>query len=117
MTYVRSREAIGRLTPGHFGVTQYATEGSRSGEYNHHREPGIYVDLVSGEPLFSSADKYDLARGGRASPSQSLLPTSSRFTTPLMEWDAPRFAHPAATTISVMFLPTGLLPGADCDTA
>ncbi|WP_291821731.1 peptide-methionine (R)-S-oxide reductase MsrB [Bosea sp. (in: a-proteobacteria)] len=63
MTYVRSREAIGRLTPGHFGVTQYATEGSRSGEYNHHREPGIYVDLVSGEPLFSSADKYDSGSG------------------------------------------------------
>lgn len=64
MTYVRSREAIGRLTPEQFRVTQQnGTERSGSGEYNRHKEPGIYVDVVSGEPLFASADKYDSGSG------------------------------------------------------
>ena len=39
---------------------------------------GIYVDVVSGEPLFSSLDKYDPARAGRASRSRSTTPTSRR---------------------------------------
>lgn len=64
MTYVRSKEAIGRLTPEQFRVTQQnGTERADTGEYNHHKEPGIYVDLVSGEPLFASADKYDSGSG------------------------------------------------------
>ena len=64
MTYERSKEAIDRLTPEQFRVTQQnGTERSGSGEYNRHKEPGIYVDLVSGEPLFASADKYDSGSG------------------------------------------------------
>src|SRR5687768_6907177 len=64
MTCERSKEAIDRLTPEQFRVTQQnGTERSGSGEYNHHKEPGIYVDLVSGEPLFASADKYDSGSG------------------------------------------------------
>jgi peptide-methionine (R)-S-oxide reductase len=64
MTYERSKEAIDRLTPEQFRVTQQnGTERSGSGEYNRHKEPGIYVDLVSGEPLFASADKYDSVSG------------------------------------------------------
>jgi peptide-methionine (R)-S-oxide reductase len=64
MTYERSKDAIGRLTPEQFRVTQQnGTERAGTGEYNRHKEPGIYVDVVSGEPLFASADKYDSGSG------------------------------------------------------
>ncbi|MDE1548967.1 peptide-methionine (R)-S-oxide reductase MsrB [Jeotgalibaca caeni] len=52
------------LTPLQFEVTQNeATERPFSGEYDDFYEKGIYVDVVSGEPLFSSADKYDAGCG------------------------------------------------------
>jgi peptide-methionine (R)-S-oxide reductase len=40
-----------------------ATERPGTGEYLHNKEPGIYVDVVSGEPLFASSDKYDSRSG------------------------------------------------------
>lgn len=53
-----------RLTPLQFDVTQNeATERPFSGEYDDFYEKGIYVDIVSGEPLFSSTDKYDAGCG------------------------------------------------------
>jgi peptide-methionine (R)-S-oxide reductase len=53
-----------RLTPEQYRVTQQnGTERPFSGEYDKHFEPGIYVDVVSGEPLFSSLDKYDSGCG------------------------------------------------------
>ncbi|WP_420798600.1 peptide-methionine (R)-S-oxide reductase MsrB [Paenibacillus beijingensis] len=53
-----------RLTPIQFEVTQNnATERPFTGEYWDHTEDGIYVDVVSGEPLFSSKDKYDAGCG------------------------------------------------------
>jgi peptide methionine sulfoxide reductase msrA/msrB len=52
------------LTPIRFAVTQQAgTENAFQNEYWSHREPGIYVDVVSGEPLFSSLDKLDSQTG------------------------------------------------------
>lgn len=49
-----------RLTPQQYEVTQHeATERPFQNEYWDHKEPGLYVDIVSGEPLFSSLDKYD----------------------------------------------------------
>jgi len=64
MTYERSDAAIARLTPEQYRVTQQAgTERPFSGEYNLHREPGIYVDVVSGEPLFASSDKFESGCG------------------------------------------------------
>lgn len=49
-----------KLTPEQYRVTQHeATERPFSNEYNDNHEPGIYVDVVSGEPLFSSLDKFD----------------------------------------------------------
>ena len=49
-----------KLTPIQFKVTQQnGTERAYTGEYWNHKEPGIYVDIVSGEPLFSSLDKFD----------------------------------------------------------
>ncbi len=53
-----------RLTDIQFRVTQEdATERPFNNEYWDHKEKGIYVDVVSGEPLFSSADKYDSGSG------------------------------------------------------
>lgn len=53
-----------RLTPEEFEVTQNAaTEQPFTGKYDDFYQDGIYVDVVSGEPLFSSADKYDAGCG------------------------------------------------------
>lgn len=58
--YRKSAEAVAALTPEQYRVTQQSgTERPGTGEYLHNREPGIYVDVVSGEPLFASADKFD----------------------------------------------------------
>lgn len=49
-----------KLTAMQYDVTQNdATEPPFQNEYWRHKEPGIYVDIVSGEPLFSSLDKFD----------------------------------------------------------
>lgn len=53
-----------KLTPIQYAVTQHnATERPFTGKYDHFDQPGIYVDVVSGEPLFSSLDKYDSGCG------------------------------------------------------
>jgi methionine-R-sulfoxide reductase len=53
-----------RLTPLQYQVTQHdATETPYRNTYWQNHEPGIYVDVVSGEPLFSSLDKYDSGTG------------------------------------------------------
>jgi len=58
--YQKTDEAIAKLTPEQFYVTQQSgTERPGTGEYLHTKEAGIYVDIVSGEPLFASADKFD----------------------------------------------------------
>ena len=52
------------LTPEQYNVTQLAgTEAAFSGAYWDNHEPGLYVDVVTGEPLFSSADKFDSGCG------------------------------------------------------
>jgi methionine-R-sulfoxide reductase len=53
-----------KLSPLQYRVTQHeATESPFHNEYWDNHEPGIYVDVVSGEPLFSSLDKYDSGTG------------------------------------------------------
>ena len=53
-----------RLTPEQYDVTQCsATEPAFRNEFWNHHEDGIYVDIVSGEPLFSSTDKFDSGTG------------------------------------------------------
>ncbi len=62
--YVKSQEAISKLTPEQYRVTQQSgTERPGTGEYLYNKEPGIYVDVVSGEPLFASSDKYESGCG------------------------------------------------------
>ncbi|MEY8441525.1 peptide-methionine (R)-S-oxide reductase MsrB [Lactobacillaceae bacterium 24-114] len=64
MNHEEKAEALQKLTPTQYKVTQEAaTEPPFTGKYNHFNEPGIYVDVVSGEPLFSSLDKYDAGCG------------------------------------------------------
>jgi peptide-methionine (R)-S-oxide reductase len=62
--YRKDPEAISRLTPEQYRVTQKsATEPAFRNEFWDNKEPGIYVDVVSGEPLFASTDKYDSRSG------------------------------------------------------
>jgi peptide methionine sulfoxide reductase msrA/msrB len=59
-----AEELRARLTPTQYQVTQHdGTEAPFDNEYWDHKEPGIYVDVISGEPLFSSLDKYDSGTG------------------------------------------------------
>ena len=62
--YTKSNEAIEKLSPEQFRVTQQSgTERPGSGAYLNNKEPGIYVDIVSGEPLFASSDKFESGCG------------------------------------------------------
>ncbi|MBB3382949.1 MULTISPECIES: peptide-methionine (R)-S-oxide reductase MsrB [Rhizobium] len=62
--YSKTAEAIAKLTPEQYRVTQQSgTERPGSGEYLYNKQSGIYVDIVSGEPLFASADKFDSGCG------------------------------------------------------
>jgi len=64
MPYEKTAEALARLTPEQFRVTQHnGTERPFRNEFDHHFEPGLYVDVVSGEPLFASAAKFDSGCG------------------------------------------------------
>jgi len=62
--YRKDPERIAALSPEEYRVTQQSgTERPGTGKYLNNKEPGIYVDIVSGEPLFASADKYESGCG------------------------------------------------------
>jgi len=62
--YEKSQAAIAKLTPEQYRVTQQSgTERPGTGEYLGNKAAGIYVDIVSGEPLFASSDKYESGCG------------------------------------------------------
>jgi peptide-methionine (R)-S-oxide reductase len=62
--YQKHPEAISRLSPEQYRVTQgNETERPFKNAYWDNKEPGLYVDLVSGEPLFTSMDKFDSGCG------------------------------------------------------
>ncbi|PYF12003.1 peptide-methionine (R)-S-oxide reductase [Rhodobacter viridis] len=62
--YRKTPEALSRLTPEQFRVTQESgTERAFTGEFWNTTAPGLYVDVVSGEPLFSSRDKFESGCG------------------------------------------------------
>jgi peptide-methionine (R)-S-oxide reductase len=63
-TYNKNPDAIAALSPEQYQVTQKnGTERPFTGEYWDNHEPGIYVDVVSGEPLFASTDKFESGSG------------------------------------------------------
>ena len=63
-TYRKTPEAIAALTREQFHVTQRSgTEAPGTGALLDNHEPGIYVDIVSGEPLFASSDKFESGCG------------------------------------------------------
>ncbi len=62
--YEKSADAISKLDAEQYRVTQKSgTERPGTGKYLHNHEPGIYVDVVSGEPLFASSDKFESGCG------------------------------------------------------
>lgn len=61
---MKDKDLKAKLSPIQYAVTQQsATERPFTGKYDQFDQPGIYVDVVSGEPLFSSLDKYDSGCG------------------------------------------------------
>lgn len=63
-TYRKTDAAVSKLNPTQFRITQESgTERAGTGEYLDNKEPGIYVDIVSGEPLFASSDKFESGCG------------------------------------------------------
>ena len=64
MNYSKSEDAIQQLSQKQFRVTQQnGTEHPGTGEYLYNKAAGLYVDIVSGEPLFTSNDKFDSGCG------------------------------------------------------
>ena len=62
--YRKTPEALARLTPEQYRVTQESgTERPGTGEHLDEKRPGIYVDIVSGEPLFASSAKFESGCG------------------------------------------------------
>jgi len=62
--YRKTAEAVSALTPEQYRVTQESgTERPGTGPLLGNKAPGIYVDIVSGEPLFASSDKYESGCG------------------------------------------------------
>ena len=84
--YGKTPEALARLTPNQYRVTQEdATEPAFRNEYWDNHEPGIYVDVVSGQPLFSSTDKYD-SRSGWPSFTKPIEPSAVTEKTDRTRW-------------------------------
>ncbi|GCF95778.1 peptide methionine sulfoxide reductase MsrB [Enterococcus florum] len=64
MEEMKQEELRKKLSPMEYAVTQEnATERAFTGKYDDFYQKGLYVDVVSGEPLFSSSDKYDAGCG------------------------------------------------------
>jgi len=62
--YRKTPEAVSALSSEQYRVTQESgTERPGTGKYLNNQQPGIYVDVVSGEPLFASSDKYESGCG------------------------------------------------------
>ena len=62
--YFKNPDVIATLDEEQYWVTQQSgTERAGTGKYLKNKEPGIYVDIVSGEPLFASSDKYESGCG------------------------------------------------------
>ena len=109
--FSKDRNVIESLSPEQYRVTQQnGTEFPGSGEYLDNTEPGIYVDIVSGEPLFASSDKFESGCGWPSftKPIEPDNINELRDTSHGMTRTEVRSAHGAA--ISGTYLPTGERP-------
>lgn len=62
--FSKQEDAIRKLSPEQYRVTRKGgTERPWTGQYVNNKAPGIYVDIVSGEPLFASSDKFESGTG------------------------------------------------------
>ena len=116
--YHKNPAAIDALRPEQYDVTQESgTERPFTGEYLDNHEPGIYVDVVSGEPLFASVDKFDSGTGWpsftRPLDGDNIVEKSDHRHI----WCAPKCARATATATSGTFSPTDPRPRAACATA
>ena len=94
--YEKTNAAIDALSPEEFHVTQRSgTERPGTGKYLDNKERGIYVDIVSGEPLFASSDKYESGCGWPSftKPIETAHVTELRDTTHGMIRTEVRSAH------------------------
>ena len=70
--YRKTAEAVSRLTPEQYRVTQQnGTEARGTGEYLDNKEPGIYVDIVSGDRCLPHPTSSSWDAAGQASPNRS----------------------------------------------
>jgi peptide-methionine (R)-S-oxide reductase len=116
--YRKTPEAIAALSREQFLVTQEgATERPGTGQYLENEEPGIYVDIVSGEPLFASSDKFESGCGWPSftKPIEPAHVSELRDTTHGMVRTEVRSTH-GDSHLGHVF-PTALRTGAACATA
>jgi len=93
-----------KLNPEQFHVTR--ENGTETAFHNQHwdnHKPGLYVDIITNEPLFSSLDKYDPALASPVSQNQSGPSTSWKRSTTVTTWCGPKFGLRKAIRISAMF--------------
>ena len=116
--FSKDPDAISRLSPEQYRVTQQnGTETPGTGEYLDNKQPGIYVDIVSGEPLFASTDKFESALAGRASPSPLSRPMSTRQRDTTHGMTRTEVRSRMGTAILGMSFPTARATAADYATA
>ena len=86
---------------------QNGTERPGTGEYLDNKAPGIYVDIVSGEPLFASADKYESGCGWPSFTKPIEPAHVAELRDARSAWSAPRCAAATATAILGHVFPDG----------
>ena len=113
--YRKDPDRIATLDPEQYRVTQQnGTERPGTGKHLHNTEPGIYVDIVSGEPLFASADKFESGCGWPSftKPIKPAHVTELRDASLGMVRTEVRST--TATAISAMSFPMARATGAGC---
>lgn len=113
--FSKEPDAMARLSPEQYRVTQESgTESPGTGEYLDNKQPGIYVDIVSGEPLFASSDKFESGCGWPSFTKPIEPAKSTSCETSRTAWYAPRCARRTQTAISGTCFPTVRGSAVDC---
>jgi peptide-methionine (R)-S-oxide reductase len=116
--YSKTSEALSRLNDQQYRVTQKdGTEPAFRNEYWDNHEDGLYVDVVSGQPLFSSTDKYDSGTGWPSFTKPVVADAVHTKTDRSSGCPAPRSAPPGRTATSDTSSTTAPRTPAACATA